>query len=625
MSLLNTTRHLDRETKIYLLIIYIFLVLGGITMVYPFLIMISGSFKSDVDVYQFDAVPAYFFSDTVLFTKYLEAKYNEGIATYNMCNRENEYAFKQIQPPAKIHEKKIADWQEFLATARLPLDYSSLGFSSSLNNRMLPEMGRKYRDWMEKKYDGSIELYDKKYGDRAVSWLSLHYPIAAPPGSSLYQAAKEFQAQQPLGDYFLPSLDGFYIQGFLQYKYGTKIENYNKAHSTHYQSYDEIYLPRTAPAKGKVQTEWLEFVKELGSTAIFGNSTQFLRVSQEAKPEFSRYLSARYEGKLALLNKSYASHYQKFSAVPFPQDVLAPSNQLVDWKLFINSVSPKYLSLTGPDFLWRNFLKRKYGDRLSRLNQAHGETYASFGKIPLPTQEADYQDMLGRSRALRWEFMTRNYRYVFDYLLFHGRAVWNTFVFCILAIVIVLIVNPLAAYAMSRFSLPSTYKILLFLLAPMAFPAMVTLIPNFLLLKELNLLNTFWALVLPGMTNGFSIFLLKGYFDSLPREIYEAAQIDGAGEWVMFWNLTMNLSKPILGVIALSVFTGAYGAFMFAFTVCQDQSMWTISVWLYQMQQYNVHQSVIFAALLVASMPTFVVFILCQRIIIRGIVIPIEK
>jgi len=201
---------------------------------------------------------------------------------------------------------------------------------------------------------------------------------------------------------------------------------------------------------------------------------------------------------------------------------------------------------------------------------------------------------------------------------------WNTLVFCTLSIVAVLIVNPVAAYAMSRYNLPSAYKILLFLLATIAFPPMVTAIPNFLMLKELGLLNTFAALILPGMVNGYAIFLLKGFFDSLPRELYEAAQLDGAGEWTMFWGMTMHLSKPILAVITLDAFNAAYGAFVYAFIVCQDEKMWTLGVWLYELQQY-AHQSVTFAALLVASIPTFLVFVFAQRLIMRGIVVPVEK
>jgi multiple sugar transport system permease protein len=150
------------------------------------------------------------------------------------------------------------------------------------------------------------------------------------------------------------------------------------------------------------------------------------------------------------------------------------------------------------------------------------------------------------------------------------------------------------------------------------------MIPNFLLLKQLGFLNTFAALVLPGMANGFGIFLLKGFFDSLPRELYEQATLDGANEWVMFWQLTMALSKPILAVLALQAFTAAYGNFMFAFILCPNEKMWTLMVFLYQLQ-LNGHMGLTFTALLIAAIPTFLVFVFCQNIIIRGIVVPVEK
>jgi ABC-type glycerol-3-phosphate transport system permease component len=138
------------------------------------------------------------------------------------------------------------------------------------------------------------------------------------------------------------------------------------------------------------------------------------------------------------------------------------------------------------------------------------------------------------------------------------------------------------------------------------------------------MLNTFAALILPGLAHGYSIFLLKGFFDSLPRELYESADIDGANEWVMFWNITMTLSKPILAVIALQAFNAAYSNFMFALLICQDESMWTLMVWLYQLQQ-NSGPAVVYASLIIAAVPTFLVFLCCQNVIMRGIVVPVEK
>jgi multiple sugar transport system permease protein len=144
------------------------------------------------------------------------------------------------------------------------------------------------------------------------------------------------------------------------------------------------------------------------------------------------------------------------------------------------------------------------------------------------------------------------------------------------------------------------------------------------MLRQLGLLNTFAALVIPAAAHGYSIFLLKGFFDSLPRELYESASMDGAGELRTFFQITLPMSAPILAVIALGAFTAAYGAFMFALLVCQDQSMWTLMVHIYQLQQ-DFGTPVIFAALVLAAIPTLLVFIFCQKIIMRGIVVPVEK
>jgi multiple sugar transport system permease protein len=210
------------------------------------------------------------------------------------------------------------------------------------------------------------------------------------------------------------------------------------------------------------------------------------------------------------------------------------------------------------------------------------------------------------------------------YIAVHGRALWVTLILVVATVVLTLTVNPLAAYALSRFNLPSTYKILLFCLATMAFPAEVTAIPNFLLMKNLHLLNSLWALILPGMAAGFSIFLLKGFFDGLAPELFEAAEIDGASEFQMFTKICLPMSTPVLAVIGLGAFTGAYGSFMWAFVVCPDKNWWTLMVWLTQMQAW-APQSMIFAALVLAAIPTLLVFILAQNVIMRGIIIPTEK
>ncbi len=206
----------------------------------------------------------------------------------------------------------------------------------------------------------------------------------------------------------------------------------------------------------------------------------------------------------------------------------------------------------------------------------------------------------------------------------HGGALLNTVIFCLLAILAQLTVNPLAAYALSRYPNRHTGRVLLFLLATMAFPAEVAMIPSFLLLKDLGLLNTFAALVLPTAASGYMIFLLKGFFDSLPKELFESAQLDGAPETTMMMRIALPLSRPVLGYMALIAFMGAYGSFLYAFLVAQDQRIWTLMVWVYQLQT-SAPKSVVLAAVALVALPTLVVFLLAQRVIARGIVLPGER
>src|SRR5207249_1823088 len=233
----------------------------------------------------------------------------------------------------------------------------------------------------------------------------------------------------------------------------------------------------------------------------------------------------------------------------------------------------------------------------------------------------DRQETREQAAALRRHFAWRNYATVIERFAVEGRSLWNTLFFCAASILVALTVNPLCAYALSRFQLHYAFKILLFLLATMAFPAEVSMIPGFLLLKNLGMLNTFWALVLPGAANGYAIFLLKGFFDSLPLDLFDAAEMDGATEWHKFWIITMSLSKPILAVLALGAFTAAYSEFMMALVIIPDSKMWTLMVWLFQLQQ-KMHPSVIYASLVVAAIPTLLVFLFCQNLIMRGIVVP---
>lgn len=288
-----------------------------------------------------------------------------------------------------------------------------------------------------------------------------------------------------------------------------------------------------------------------------------------------------------------------------------------------NAKSFEEMQLGNAGTLAADFVREGLPDRYAQKSVE--DLWKEFGGAgPLPIAAAETAFLREHGAETKREFVGRNYSWVFRFILVNGRSLWNTAIYCLLAIAAALIVNPLAAYALSRYPIRQSGKILIFLLATMAFPAEVAMIPSFLMLRDLGLLNTYWALVLPGAASGYTIFLLKGFFDSLPQELFEAASIDGARETTMMMKIALPLSRPVLGYIALLTFMAAYGAFIYAFLVVQDQRMWTLTVWLYQLQ-LTAPKAVIMAGLTLAAIPTLVVFLLAQRVILKGIVLPGER
>lgn len=369
------------------------------------------------------------------------------------------------------------------------------------------------------------------------------------------------------------------------------------------------------------------------------------------------------------LNKAYVEENVAFQTVMPPSELLerptwksSNDQKYQDWLVFKATLPTEFRIPVRRTRLWQEFLRVKYKNRIDDVPTMYkngsekkfeelplkvipddttydefsdntperykqGTSESIWGKVsttPMPIAGAEQAFVSTNRSNLKREYASRNYRYVLDYILLHGRAVWNTIIFCGLAVLTQLIVNPLAAYALSRYPIKASGKILLFLLATMAFPAEVAMIPSFLMLKDLGLLNTFAALILPSAASGYMIFLLKGFFDSLPPELFEAGQLDGAKEHTLLAKVAIPLSRPVLGYLALMAFMGSYSTFMFAFLVIQDQKMWTLMVWVYQLQT-TAPKSVVMAALALAALPTLLVFLFAQRVIMRGIVLPGER
>ncbi|MCF7911543.1 MAG: ABC transporter permease subunit [Candidatus Cloacimonetes bacterium] len=488
--------------------------------------------------------------------------------------------------------------------------------------QLLPEALASWQGYIQEKYD-DISLLNKTWITDYPQFSSIQIPVELPRSGALpvdYTFFIENIAQPQWLKVTSVELD---YRGWLADKYGD-VDDLNIAFERGYSEFKEVELPLTNPEFNLAKEEdWSWFVRQ----EVYPWSIRLKPLSQQEFLTFMRKLHPGKDGSIDLdsFNREYNTDYEQEIFIYPPLALPENFNYRMDWLYFVRNVtSNRFLEVT-PDKQgeWISYLESKYHNTRD-LNQAWHLSWQDFNQVSIDHYQIDYNIFKEHKTSIFWEFAKRNYVMVLDEMLYNGRAMLNTIIYCLLAIISALIVNPLAAYAMSRYKLPATYKIILVLMLTMAFPAMVMGIPNFLIMKKFGMLNTFWALILPGLADGYFIFLLKGFFDSLPKELFESATLDGASEWTIFWRIAMSLSKPIMAVIALSAFNAAYRNFMFAFIVCQDKSMWTMMVNIYQMMQ-RTSAGVGFAALVVASIPTFAVFVFFQNIIIRGIVVPTEK
>lgn len=621
MPIISTVGRKAKKMRALISALYVLLTLGALTMVYPFLLMVSTSFTSYVDQDEFRPVPRYFYNDEVLFRKYVEAKYNEDIVRYDQWFGKEYGTFREVNPPSGVNMKFVREWQTF--KSGMPRTYMVLASCYSPSaSKITPELVGRYRNFVRLKFNGDLMRMNVGYKEADESWMELGMPteewserdFKIDP-SDKFDDYLKYKNSLPQRYLLTIAVDGLY-QDSLKLRLGA-LKAINKELGLNPPARDlaDVHLTPRIP-NGRGAYAWEQFVRK-------DCPVRFVHIDDSASSAYQSFIRSKYVNTHAY-NHAYKASISAWNDLRVPSIAPASGVKLVDWVEFLQSAVPiTDVEVISPDVLFRSHLQHTYAT-VQRMNRSLGTHFLSFQAVAPPYLESDWIELKENRRAIRHEFMVRNYREVIEYIALHGRALVNTAILCLGIVLATLTVNPLCAYALSRYNLRSTYKILLFLLATMAFPAEVSAIPSFLLIKKLHILGTYWAIILPSLANGYSVFLLKGFFDSLPQELFEAAHLDGATEMQMYWKICIQLSKPVLAVIGLGAFTMAYGSFMWAFLVCQNPKMWTLMVWLYQMQIW-APQYLVYAGLVLAAIPTLLVFIFCQNIIMRGIIIPSEK
>ena len=178
------------------------------------------------------------------------------------------------------------------------------------------------------------------------------------------------------------------------------------------------------------------------------------------------------------------------------------------------------------------------------------------------------------------------------------------------------------AYAFSRLTFPGKRVLLTAIVIGLAIPTMMLIIPQFLLARDLHLLNSLQGLVpfYVGTALGFNTFLLTGFFETIPRELDEAMIVDGAGPWRRYWSLAIPLSRPALATTVIFAFLGTWDEFAWALTVLNDTDVRTLPVAIALFQgQHSTSWGLVFAASMIAILPVLVVYVVFQRFFVAGL------
>ncbi|MFB6840680.1 carbohydrate ABC transporter permease [Streptomyces sp. NPDC056361] len=200
---------------------------------------------------------------------------------------------------------------------------------------------------------------------------------------------------------------------------------------------------------------------------------------------------------------------------------------------------------------------------------------------------------------------------------------FNTLYYAFGALAFQLVLDVAAAYSLSKLRPVFGKAILGGMLVTLMIPATVLVVPQYLTVLDVpvverNLLNTPWAIWLPAVTNAFNIFLLKRFFDSIPKELLDAAAMDGASPLRILRSIVLPISRPILGVVSIFAVVGVWKDFLWPMLTLPDPTKQTLNVGIYSLST-GVPVNVLIAALAIASVPTLLIFLVFQRNIMSGL------
>jgi len=212
-----------------------------------------------------------------------------------------------------------------------------------------------------------------------------------------------------------------------------------------------------------------------------------------------------------------------------------------------------------------------------------------------------------------------NLLYVFTELPFL-RFLFNSFFVSAVITAVALFFHSMAGYALARLRFPGRETIFLAIFSTFLVSLPVIIVPLFIMVRAMGMLNSYAGLIIPAIFHAFGIFLLRQFYLSVPREIEEAAIVDGAGYWRVYWSVILPLSRPMLAALAILFFLANWNAFLWPLTVVSDRNLWVVQVAIASFQsQYSASWNYTMAASTVVALPTVVIFLIFQKQIMESI------
>jgi multiple sugar transport system permease protein len=227
---------------------------------------------------------------------------------------------------------------------------------------------------------------------------------------------------------------------------------------------------------------------------------------------------------------------------------------------------------------------------------------------------ADGLNLLPRS------FTFDNYRQVFWQEPLFGRWLLNSIIVAITVTSSNLVFNSMAGYALARMNFPGNKFWFSVILLVLMIPSQITLIPNFLILKSLGWLNSYQGLIIPNVVNATFIFMMRQFFLNFPKELEEAAALDGLSPAATFWQVVLPLATPALVAQAIFIFMGSWNNFLMPLVIAFDRELFTLPLGLNAFKgQYITYWNYIMAASTILTLPALAIYAVGNRYFIQGV------